>query len=271
MVISSGRWRRERMPKEESTVQTVIVIPVHNAPEHVKLLLEDIDRTVARSVPVIFVDDCSRPETVQILEQYTVGRRNFALYERAPHILRNDRQQLFTRTVNRGIRYAVQEHSAELVIVINTDCRLENGWFEEMINAFHHPNVGMAGFWDTYPEVDWTKKPFTEVKLPDYITGHCFGLRVAMLQEIGVLCETDTDGRGDRTLAPFKGQAHIGSERILCNKANIYAWKTRYINRPLVQHGQGASWGRDLGWLSQFDLQPLWEACDTLDEVTWRE
>jgi GT2 family glycosyltransferase len=250
-------------------VKTALVIPVHNAPEHVTQLLADIDKTVARSVPIVLVDDCSGPETSQILEQYTVGRRNFALYERAPHILRNERQQLFTRTVNRGIRHAVQENGADLVFVINTDCRLENGWFEELRNAFHNPKVGMAGYWDTFPEVDWHRKPFTEVNLPDYITGHCFGLRVSMLQEIGVLCESDTDGRVDRALAPFKGQAHIGSERILCNRANIAGWKTLYVNRPMVSHGQGASWGRDLGWLSQFDLQPLWRACDTLNEVTW--
>jgi GT2 family glycosyltransferase len=243
-------------------MKTVLCVPVHNAVDHFKLLMEDIAATVARSVPVILVNDCSDEQTVVSILAATMMFSG----DRTMRMLSNGRQQLFTRTVNRGIRCAYHEFGAELVYIINTDCRLENGWFEELTNAFLNPNVGMAGYWDEYPkDVDWAKKPFTEIKIPGYVTGHCFGLRLAMLKEIGVLSETDIDGRVDRNLAGLLGQAHIGSERILCNRANIAGWQTLYVNRPLVHHGQGASWGRNLGWLSQFKLEPLWEANDTLE------
>jgi cellulose synthase/poly-beta-1,6-N-acetylglucosamine synthase-like glycosyltransferase len=94
-------------------------------------------------------------------------------------------------------------------------------------------------------------------------------LRVEMLEQVGVFCETDTDGREDKALAHYHGQAHIGSERILCWKSMAAGWRTMYCNYPAVFHEAGKSWNHDLGWLNQFRLDPLWESCDTLDEPRW--
>jgi GT2 family glycosyltransferase len=211
----------------------------------------------------VLVDDASLPDTAKRLSIFQGWRPSTA----RTALLRNDRQQLFTRTVNRGIRHAVREWGAEAVVVVNTDCTLKQGWLSALLSALDNSRVGMAGYWDNnFPDVDLKKQPFTEVKVPEYVTGHCFVLRVAMLREIGVLCETDTDGRQDRALTAFKGQAHIGSERILCNRANIAGWKTVYVNAPLVEHADGKSWGRDLRWLSQFTLVPLWVPNDTLEK-----
>lgn len=220
-----------------------------------------LDKTIPPT-NVVVVDDASDATTKRRVEVFT-GWRPVAAKSIC---LRNERQQLFTRTVNRGIRYVVNNWKAEAVVVINTDCNLKSGWLQQLQKALDDKKVGMAGYWDNnYPDVDLKKHPFTEVRIPEYITGHCFILRVAMLREIGMLCETDTDGRVDPTLAPYKGQAHIGSERLLCNKANIHGWKTLYVNSPLVQHADGKSWGRDLGWLNRFILEPLWEPNDTLE------
>jgi GT2 family glycosyltransferase len=228
-------------------------------------LLNSLD-AVTLPTPVVLVNDASTPDVLKRLELFTGWRPSTA----KAVCLTNHRQQLFTRTVNRGIRHAVHQWGAEAVAVVNTDCALRVGWLQELQKALKDLKVGMAGYWDNnFPDVDLKKHPFTEVRLPDYVTGHCFILRVEMLREIGVLCETDTDGRQDRTLAPFRGQAHIGSERILSWRANSLGWRTLYCNSPLVEHGNGKSWGRDLAWLSQFMLEPLWEPCDTLEEPRW--
>lgn len=241
-----------------------IVVPIHDALDSVRDLLESID-SATPPAELILVNDCSGPSTSDYLTSFKSKRDKRGL---KTVLLKNDKQQLFTRAVNRGIRYAVNQLSAEAVIVLNSDCTVELGWYNQLTNALtSDKRVGVAGFWDnSYPQdVDYRKKPYTEVKMPNYITGHCFILRVEMLKEIGVLCETDIDGRNDYTLAPYKGQAHIGSERMLCNKANVYGWKTVYCNTPVVFHGDGKSWGRNLQWLNQFDLQLLWEPNDTLE------
>ena len=240
-------------------------MPVHNALPSVRAILTNLDE-VTSPTTLIIVDDASDADTRKVLQDFPKFRPVIS----NTTLLRNERQQLFTRTVNRGIREAVHRYNAKAVTVVNTDCILKDGWLLQLQQALKDPRVGMAGFWDNnYPDVDLKKQPYTEMKAPGYVTGHCFTLRVEMLREIGILCETDTTGKVDPALAAYKGQAHIGSERLLCNKANLRGWKTVYVNAPLVEHGDGKSWGRDLRWLNQFVLEPLWHPCDTLDEPTW--
>ncbi|HYT42743.1 MAG TPA: glycosyltransferase, partial [Methylomirabilota bacterium] len=203
-------------------------------------------------------DDASSVEVKERLRTFAVWRRVVS----KTAYLRNEKQQLFTRTVNRGIRYTVQHWNPDAVVVLNTDCTLSKGWLEHLLGAFDDPKVGMAGYRD---DQELRKPPYTEVKIPDYVTGHCMLLRIAALREVGILSETDVDGRQDPTLKNFHGQAHIGSERLLCNKMNIYGWKTLYCNGLYVQHADGKSWGRDLKWLSQFILEPLWKPNDGLE------
>lgn len=238
-------------------VNASIVIPVHNALKCVDSLLHTIDK-VTPPTDIVLVDDASDSDTRKRLDIFSGYRPVIS----NTVLLHNQRQQLFTRTVNRGIRYAVQNWNPDVVVVINTDCALQRGWYDHLLRMFECPYVGITGYRD---DQEPREAKYTEVKIPNYVTGHCFALRVCMLREVGVLCETDIDGRQDKSLAPYKGQAHIGSERILCNKANIHGWKTLYCNGLYVQHEDGKSWGRDLRWLNQFILEPLWEPNDTLE------
>ena len=241
-------------------MNTAIVIPIHGALIQTDEMLDSMVDTIP-PCNVVCINDGTASQLKKELER-VVGKFATNNPSTPTTLLTNEKQQLFTRTVNRGIRYAVRHWNPDLILCINTDCILKQGWYEHLVGAFEDQRVGIAGYRDGY-HMDYGK-PYTEVKKPDYITGHCFGMRVSMLREVGVLCETDTNGKQDPDLAPFLGQAHIGSERILCWKANIYGWKTSYCNKNLVDHGTGASWGRDLGWLSNFDLQPLWEASDVI-------
>lgn len=225
-------------------------------------------------INTVIVDDATedRDTLCELVNHFMVSLSCAALPEESSvempevDLLRNERQQLFTRTVNRGIRHAVRNWKSDVVIVLNTDIVLKQGWYKHLLRMFECPDVGMTGYRD---DREPRKSAYSEVRLPNYITGHCFALRVSMLREIGVLCETDTDGRGDPNLAAYHGQAHIGSERILSNRANINGWKTLYCNGLYVQHADGKSWGRDLGWLNRFVLEPLWKPNDTLELEEW--
>lgn len=253
-------------------MNTGIVVPCHNAPDYTKNLLADLEATTPATVPVVVVDDASDPSLAAWLRDFAYDTRLWC------HYLRNENQQLFTRTVNRGHRYICNSlgpssKNIEVLVTINSDCRLEPGWLQALIDPFTHSNLraGIVG----YPEEFRVGKKQKELALsnhPEYITGHCWGVRVEVLRQVGVLCETDTDGSTDSSLANVKGQAHIGSERWLCWRANQVGWNSYYVNKPLVKHvAAGASWGRKLSWLANFDLQPIWPASDSLDYPTEHE
>jgi GT2 family glycosyltransferase len=240
-------------------VTASVIVPVHNALEYVKKSLPAVIDALEDNDTLFIVDDKSDIETKLYLQKMA----HIAISGKGipTAIIDNSRQQLFTRTCNRGIRAAYHQFHPEIVVLVNTDCNLKTAWLAGIKDGFTDPGVGIVG----YPDQPNGRAPFFRIEMPpSYITGHCIGFRTKMMEQIGVLCETDTDGRGAPELAAYKGQAHIGSERILCWKANMFGWKTVYCHKTLVTHEAGKSWNHDLGWLANFDLQPLWEPCDTL-------
>jgi glycosyltransferase involved in cell wall biosynthesis len=249
---------------------TAIVIPVHNAREYIERTLRGMEIRGEATNPLVIVDDCSGDETATLLREHEQAIRagSFeAAWPRKFALLRNERQQLFTRTVNRGLRYAYHHWKPDYIAVVNSDCALKPWWLHNLADALSRDEtLGLIGYTDN-PD---GKKPLVKkVRYPEYVTGHCLLLRVKMLEEVGVFCETDTDGRKSPELAHLKGLAHIGSDRIMSWSANAAGWGTAYCNFEGLTHAAGKSWNHDLGWLSQFDLQPLWTPCDTLEEPAW--
>ncbi len=245
-------------------MRTAIVMPVRDALPFVQQSLAAIEEQYP-DVPLVLVDDASGPETAAWLEDYVLRRSGL---EHSVGLYRHPRQQLFTRTVNHGLRVANAWKHFDAVAVVNTDCDLRAGWLDAL-TAGMTERVGMVG----YPDTPEGKKPlYREVRVPAYVTGHCMLLSLAALRELGVFCETDLTGRDDPVLAPFHGQAHLGSERIWGWRAQAAGWKTVYCHAPLCFHEAGGSWGLNLGWLASLDLRPLWAPNDSLlDPVHWYE
>lgn len=249
---------------------TAIVIPVHNAQEYIERTLQRLEIQGEATNPLVVVDDCSGAETAAFLrdwEQRIRAGAYEAAFPRKFALLRNERQQLFTRTVNRGLRYAYHQWHPDFIAVVNSDCDLKPGWLRHLADGLSRDDsLGLIGYTDT-PE--GKKALVSKVKYPEYVTGHCLLLRVKMLEEIGILCETDMDGNRSPELAGLKGLAHIGSDRVLSWTANAAGWGTAYCNFAGLTHAAGKSWKHDLQWLANFDLQPLWEPTDTLEEPQW--
>src|SRR5947209_12709329 len=109
-----------------SLPHTAIMVPVHDALHHVQRALMSIVATCP-AAPLAVVDDGSSAETHDWLRRFLLDERSPSKeYMRA--LLRNERQQLFTRTVNRGIRwaYALRRVAGappiDFVAVVNSDC-----------------------------------------------------------------------------------------------------------------------------------------------------
>jgi cellulose synthase/poly-beta-1,6-N-acetylglucosamine synthase-like glycosyltransferase len=250
-----------------------IVVPVHNALEYTRQTLHAIAITYPR-VPLIVVDDGSNEVTCRWLADFVRERHPGRV---AGHcvLLRNERQQLFTRTVNRGLRWAYNLRHGndplriDFVAVVNSDCDLWDGWLKALRLGMEDARAGIVGFAEA---PDGWEPAYRELREPAYISGHCFLVRVRMLEEIGVLCETDTYGGPDSPdHTRWLGQAHVSSDRALSWRANRAGWRTLYCHCRLCAHAGAQSWHRDLEWLARFDLQPLWPPCDALVHPSWRE
>jgi GT2 family glycosyltransferase len=228
--------------------KVAIIVPVRNRPDMVTRLIECFNNSEARNIEQIWVDDASKEETKKILLEH-VSKHPHASY------LRNDRQQLFTRTLNRGIRAAQPDN--EYYACVNTDCILKPGWLNRLIKAHEdHPGSAIIGYFDGRPEPgEGETEAFypSRPNHPDYITGHCFAVPRWAILELGVLCETNYN------------QAHIGSESAWCWNACNNGYSMFYVNSDLCIHDEGgASWKRDINWLFCFDYTTLWKGRDQL-------
>jgi len=223
-----------------------LVIPVHNACPQVTRLLSQLPQTEVSGIPQVLVDDASDQETHAVLVKYARKFSNVAL-------LTNPTQQLFTRSLNRGIR--AMTPPADYLFLLNSDCQVKPGFANKMLDCIEaHPNAAMIGYPDGIPH----KADPEKVEHPGYVTGHSLLIPAWALYRLGVFCETDTAG-------PLLGQAHISSERLWCWKALQAGYEAWYVHSDLCIHDDGGpSWGRDLAWLQRFPRKQLWAGRDTL-------
>lgn len=244
-------------------LKTTISIPVHNALPYVQSTLERIEETVSKAVPIILVDDCSEEETEIWLKEYVKQEQ-----ERKVSLVRLSRQQLFTRAANAALREAYKLYSPDFMVLLNSDVTLKKGWLENLFKPMlENEKIGLVGYLDSPQTESGEYEGYSVIEPAGYVTGHSLLLRTAALLQTGIFCETDLTGISAPEFAPYKGLAHIGSDRFLCYSMNKWGWKTVYCNYPGVEHQAGRSWeggSHNLMWLSSFNLQPLWKPNNSL-------
>jgi hypothetical protein len=238
------------------------VMPIHNAPDYVERSLSFIVENYSNKYGMtgITVQDASNQETLDRTMAVIKTKKNGKFYG-----VSWKQQQLFTRTVNIGIRNLYMwDPELTHYFIVNSDCDLKEGCFEMLLKAFEDdPTIGIAGYTDSPQHGD---PLLTYVEDPGYVTGHMFCVKKEVFETIGVFCETDLGGPTTTypEFAPFKGLAHIGSDRLFSNDARKAGFKTVYVNYPGVEHQAGKSWNHDLGWLANFNLELLWEPTNEL-------
>jgi GT2 family glycosyltransferase len=105
------------------------------------MLLECVLSVVREGVPasqIVLVDNGSRDDSVQAVDSHAVGVQ----------VIRNTCNAGFARAVNQGIERA----SAEFVLLLNNDARLEPGALQAFAEGFDRlPNLAIAGGQLHYP------------------------------------------------------------------------------------------------------------------------
>jgi len=199
-----------------------VVIPVHNALDHFKKMVESLYlHTRREDYRLIIVDDASDGETKKFIEGLDCDVR-----------VENNKQLWFTRAVNIGL----DNTTCSLIAALNTDIVLCEGWLGVFSEYFKDEKVMLAGS-DYQPP----RKGCTYPTHPDYVTGHCWMIRRWFLEEFGTLDEK---------------HAHIDSDRHFSYEVNNRGFKVvRNHSLPII-HGTGPSWGRQIGKLPKASTLP---------------
>ena len=127
--------RDERIAAQKN-VRIDIVVCVHNALEDVQLCLESVHRTRnGERQRLIIIDDGSDQSTARYLEEFA---RNAPWIE----LHRNEHARGYTKAANQGLSASI----GELVILLNSDTIVTDGWAEKMADAvFSTPGAGIVG------------------------------------------------------------------------------------------------------------------------------
>lgn len=121
--------------------QVSVIIPVYGGASLTQACLESVLRHTARDrVEVIVVDDASPDEATKLLLRELDGNRHV-------RVLRQELNGGFSKACNRGIRAA----EAPLLVLLNNDTEVQEGWLPPLLDALGDPKTGAAGCLLLYP------------------------------------------------------------------------------------------------------------------------
>ncbi len=216
-----------------------VIIPVFNKLTLTRNCLAALAKTTntARS-EIIVVDNASTDGTKEFLSAEELAGRLF--------VVRNTHNGGFAQACNLGGQAA----QGSVLIFLNNDTQVTDGWLDALVHAAQQPNVGVAGakllyangtiqhagieFINDLPDHPHRHAPgdapaANQFRELDMVTGACFAMpRELFLQ-----------------LAGFDEVYRNGVEDVdLCLRARAAGWKVVYEPKSVVYHLEGQSEGR---------------------------
>ncbi len=103
-----------------------IIIPNYNGVKHLKMAFESISNQTYTDYRVILVDNGSNDESVAFTEN------NFPQHK----IIKLEKNYGFSKAVNQGIRYSLDELNPGFILILNNDIELSINFLEEAVKTF---------------------------------------------------------------------------------------------------------------------------------------
>lgn len=237
------RVRRHAFAAPILTRDTAIIVPVYNAYDDVENCINRLAAFTPADVDILFIDDASPDERIGKLLERTKAYPNM-------HVLRNETNMGFTRTINRGLTEVGKKHA----ILLNSDARVTPGWLEGMLTAassrprvatvtamsdragaFSAPTIGNDN--ELPPGVDevtyaraFRRRSAGLYPIVPTGNGFCMFVNRACIDEIGSLDEAAFP-RG------------YGEENDFCMRAGRAGWLNLIDDRTYVFHDRSKSFG----------------------------
>jgi hypothetical protein len=157
-------------------------------------------------------------------------------------VMHTEKQQWFTRASNR----ALAQVTSEFAILLNSDCEVGPFWTKELFDTWRnfekaapHKRLGLVGSVHS-PGCQY---PFIETQEPNYVTGHCWLLKMSIMAEMA-----ERRGWPGKYLDESRDDCiHINSDRLFCYELNRAGYSTVISNWSHVAHAGGKSWNYDMG------------------------
>lgn len=222
-------------------LKTSVVIPVYNGARFLPACLEALQQQQGAQCQVIAVDNASSDGSRELIA---------ASFPEVT-LIRNARNEGFSRGVNAGIRYAqAQAEPAEIVILLNQDTIVAPDWLEQILQPFADQTVGAVGckIYDHDGQtlqhagglIDYPRATTRHIGLGErdegqydrtgdlpYVTGAALALRSSALAQVGLL---------DERFSP----AYM-EEVDLCWRLHAAGWQVWYNPAAQVRHFEHGS------------------------------
>lgn len=150
------RNKRVRSQTQEENVQVSIIIPVHNEAHRIKPLLKTLLKQTYPSIQLIFVDDRSTDETIQLIdefcEQFNQGGHTCKILKLAENPGPNYKQF--------GLIQGYKEATGDLILLTDADCELPNTWVSGMVHRMmdHESGLIIGPVFKFIPELSFLYK-----------------------------------------------------------------------------------------------------------------
>lgn len=218
-------------------VEISVIVPVYNAKRHVKKLLQSLNKNFDFTVgEVILVDDCSKPDTAEMLDSFV---QKYPQYK----LIHNEVNKGFPRSCNCGIAAS----RGDIVVLLNSDTRIPAGFCRYIKKCFDSdPRIGVASPISSRSCTYWFKKPWFvsldrmndkirarhECSYPEIPSaeGFCFCIRRAVIEQQGALDEIYGRGYHEETDFAFRARTN--------------GWKNVLIDDLYVAHRHHTSFGK---------------------------
>lgn len=177
-------------------IEISVVVPIYNALDDVKLLLESLSLNFDFAKgEVILINDCSNQDTTLFLQKFANENKKFKLIE-------NKENQGFIKTCNKGMK----ESKGEIVVLLNSDTKIPSKFVEKISCCFaSNDNIGIASPIGSYTADYYVVMPknysLEEMnerlikkhkcvypKVPS-CEGFCYCIRREVIEQIGYLDE----------------------------------------------------------------------------------
>ncbi|RZB38080.1 MAG: O-antigen biosynthesis protein [Desulfobacteraceae bacterium Eth-SRB2] len=175
-----------------------IIIPVFNQPLYTYSCLKSIaENSADLPFEVIVIDDCSDPETMEMLRMIENIR-----------VIRNETNRGFIKSCNRG----AGEAKGRYLVILNNDTIVTEGWLQALLKTYEFDSkTGLVGckliypdgqlqeaggiFWNdgsawNYGKLDDQNKPeYNYLREVDYCSGACLMIPRQLFHDVGMFDE----------------------------------------------------------------------------------
>lgn len=215
-----------------------VIIPIYNALEEVKLLLDSLKENFNFYLgEIILINDCSKQDTTDFLYEFAKNNTQFVL-------VNNEENLGFVKTCNKGMKMA----KGDIVVLLNSDTIIPKEFCERIIKCFNSDSkIGTASpissFSDRYciplredmsiEEMNNLLRKRHKCVYPQITTaeGFCYCIRKALIEAQGYLDE-------------IYGKGYHEESDFSC-RASVNGWKNVLIDDLYVYHKRCCSFGTE--------------------------